>query len=347
MPGSPPCFGFYRPAPTGKGVCDRTPQVRDKLVEITGASGCGQVTRAHLASIRGLDLSESGITELQEHDFSGLSSLEFLRLNGNSLTELPQRIFSGLSSLEILRLYDNSLKELPQGIFSGLNRLGSLLLFRNSLREVPQGIFNGLNSLRTLGLSGNSLSELPEGIFSELSSLHHLSLSNNPLGELPEAMFRGLSSLQSLNLTNNSLSELPLGIFNGLDSLVFLSLWLNNFSELPPGIFDDVLDTLGAAPNYSYGLKIDSYLKAKPSFASTEQIGFLGSIVNARVVLSRALPVAVRVPYSVGGTATADAYKDLAPEPEAGLLFLAGETSKEITFFPVGGGRATRGRPSS
>ena len=321
----------------GQGVCDRTPQVRDKLVEITGASGCGQVTRAHLASIRGLDLSESGITELQEHDFSGLSSLEFLRLNGNSLTELPQRIFSGLSSLEILRLYDNSLKELPQGIFSGLNRLGSLLLFRNSLREVPQGIFNGLNSLRTLGLSGNSLSELPEGIFSELSSLHHLSLSNNPLGELPEAMFRGLSSLQSLNLTNNSLSELPLGIFNGLDSLVFLSLWLNNFSELPPGIFDDVLDTLGAAPNYSYGLKIDSYLKAKPSFASTEQIGFLGSIVNARVVLSRALPVAVRVPYSVGGTATADAYKDLAPEPEAGLLFLAGETSKEITFFLLEG----------
>ena len=317
----------------GQGICDRTPQVRDKLLELTGVSNCRDVTADHLAGIQGnLDLEDTGISSLKAHDFSGLSSLNWLNLSRNSLSELPEGVFKGLQSLRQLLLDDNSLRELPPGIFSGLNRLGSLSLSRNSLGEVPQGIFNGLNSLQDLGLSGNALSELPVGIFSGLHSLQHLFLLNNPLGALPATMFRGLSSLQSLSLDNTSLSELPQGIFNGLDSLVFLSLWLNNFSELPPGIFDDVLNTLGAAPNYAYGLKIDSYLKAKPSFASTEQVGFLGSIVKAKVVLSRALPVAVRVPYGVGGTATADNYKDLSPEPEAGLLFPAGETSKEITF---------------
>ena len=40
----------------------------------------------------------------------------------------------------------------------------------------------------------------------------------------------------------------------------------------------------------------------------------------------------VRVPYLVGGTATPDDYTGLSPSPGDGLLFLAGETRKEISF---------------
>ncbi|MXZ33687.1 MAG: leucine-rich repeat domain-containing protein, partial [Acidobacteria bacterium] len=93
----------------GQGVCDRTPQVRDKLVEVTGSPDCGQVTSAHLANVQQLNLSESGITELRQHDFSGLNSLNRLRLEDNSLTELPQGVFNGLNSLRTLWLQDNSL----------------------------------------------------------------------------------------------------------------------------------------------------------------------------------------------------------------------------------------------
>ena len=89
----------------GQGICDRTPQVRDKLIELTGASACGEVTSAQLAGIRELDLAESGIAELRQPDFSGLNSLKWLRLNNNSLTELPQGIFRGLNTLEVLWLH--------------------------------------------------------------------------------------------------------------------------------------------------------------------------------------------------------------------------------------------------
>ena len=340
----------------GQGVCDRTPQVRDKLVEVTGASGCDGVTSAHLAGVKRLDVSKSGITELQEHDFSGMNSLHWLRLNGNSLIELPQGIFSGLNSLEILHLHDNSLAELPENVFAGLSRLRNLTVYSNSLRALSEGIFSGLNSLQQLSLSNNSLTSLPEGAFSGLSNLQRLSLTNNTLKSLPEGVFSGLSNLRTLQLDFNSLTTLPEGIFSGLSSLEELTLWSNRLNSLPAGvfralhslkrlwlsdnslttlpagIFDDILDTLGPETGVVGDLWVDPYLKATLAFTSTGQIGLQGNKLSVRVDLTPALPVAVRVPFSVGGTATADDYADLSPDPDSGLLFLAGETSKEIRF---------------
>ena len=83
-----------------QGVCDRTPQVRDKLMEVTGVSNCRNVTAEHLSSLSGaLDLDGAGIGSLQAHDFLALSSLDSLRLGRNSLTELPPGIFQGLHAL--------------------------------------------------------------------------------------------------------------------------------------------------------------------------------------------------------------------------------------------------------
>ena len=388
----------------GQFVCDRTPQVRDKLVELTGASGCAQVTSAHLASIRELDLSESGITELQQHDFSGLNSLTWLRLNDNALTELPQGIFSGLSSLEILWLQDNSLAVLPENVFSGLSKLRILSLFTNSLEVLSEGSFRGLNSLDSLYLSDNSLTTLPEEIFSGLSNLHDLSLrantlrslpkgvfselsalrslllGGNALAALPDGIFSGLSSLEILWLQDNSLTSLPEGVFSGLSNLRILLLWRNSLralpegtfsglshleelnlstnqltslpagifrglhslkrlwmrqnslTTLPAGIFDDILDTLGPETGVFGDLSVDPHLKTTIAFASSHQTGQTGTTVRVEVTLSRPLPVAVRAPYSLGGSATENDYANLSPDPESGLLFLAGETSKEIRF---------------
>ena len=70
----------------GQGVCDRTPQVRDTLVEVTEVSGCGGVTAAHLSAVTTLWLGGEGIDALQVHDFNGLVNLEKLWLSANTLT---------------------------------------------------------------------------------------------------------------------------------------------------------------------------------------------------------------------------------------------------------------------
>ena len=82
---------------------------------------------------------------------------------------------------------------------------------------------------------------------------------------------------------------------------------------------------------------MDATLKARLGFAPAAQTANPGTGVTATVTLHRALPVSLRVPYSVGGTATSADYADLSPAPEEGLLFPAGETRKEITLLLIEG----------
>ena len=493
------------PAPTtAQGVCDRTPQVRDKLVEAAGVSSCEDVTPEHLAAVTLLDLSESGIGTLQAHDFRDLGRLQRLRLYGNSLTILPPSLFHGLSrleqlalnsnqlrelppelfrdlgSLERLWLYGNQLEILPDGIFSGLSELTYLSLAENSLTDLPAGVFTGLSKLEGLSLLGNSLSSLPDGVFGDLNSLNQLWLQENSLATLPEGVFRGLVSLrtlklnhnllttlpeeifrglgllrilsldhnlldtlargtfhgldllQRLTLDSNSLRELPEdgfgglsslvelqlrqnrlrtlpvgifkdlrllhiltldenslrvlpegafdglsqlvqlllhgndlralpeGIFSGLSGLkrltlnqnalrelpagVFRGLWRlrdlaledNHLVALPKGVFDQNLATLGAVQD-SPGLRLDAALKAEPAFLFPAGIAAPGTATTATVTLHRPLPVAVRLPYDVGGTASSADYADLSPAPEEGLLFPAGETRRQISLTLLAG----------
>ena len=180
-----------------EGVCDRTPQVGDEIVQQAGVGGCVQVEDRHLASIHGLDLcfpkeewlgcerEDILITELREGDFLGLSGLEWLNLTGNGLTALPEGIFSGSSSLFDISLFHNRLAELPADIFAGLSRLHVLALGLNDLTALPEGVFSDLISLEWLGLESNDLTALPAGVFSGLASLNRLNLNWNPGSPFP------------------------------------------------------------------------------------------------------------------------------------------------------------------
>ena len=95
---------------TASGVCGRTEQVRDKLVEETGAEDCGSVTAAQLAEITTLNLNNQGIATLQGNDFSGLTGLRFLYLANNNLTldSFPAGLFSRLPrSIMLIHVHGN------------------------------------------------------------------------------------------------------------------------------------------------------------------------------------------------------------------------------------------------
>ena len=291
------------------------------------------------------------------------SSLETLWMNGNSLTELPEAVFQDLSRLVDLNLGFNSLTALPEGVFDGLSALQALGLHQNSLMELPRGLFVELSGtprqparLDSLWLQGNRLRTLPEDVFRGLGNLRALLLNRNSLVALPEGVFRGLSHLQMLLLSDNSIASLPEGIFQGL-STGRVASGRQPLAALPPGLLDDTLSELGIGPE-NQGLHVDATLKARLGFAPAAQTANPGTGVTATVTLHRALPVSLRVPYAVGGTATAADYTDLSPAPEEGLLFPAGETRKEITLSssraPASGqdhrvypGRALRNRPAS
>ncbi len=97
---------------------ERTQQVQDQIVDIVSED---EISEAHIAAITSLNLRDTGITELQSTDFSGMSSLTDINLYDNMLTALPIGIFQGLTSLTTLRLGNNLLDPLP--IFVSLQQV--------------------------------------------------------------------------------------------------------------------------------------------------------------------------------------------------------------------------------
>ena len=113
------------------GVCDRTPQVRNELVEKSPVSQCSQVTSGHLAGMTGLDFEDAGITSLKSGDFAGLTSLMSLNLARNSLTDLPPNIFDNLENLSRLSLVSNYITSFSPDVFKELTELNRLSLQAN------------------------------------------------------------------------------------------------------------------------------------------------------------------------------------------------------------------------
>ena len=209
-----------------------------------------------------------------------------------------------------------------------LNSITTLVLSDRGINALQENDFEGLSSLENLDLHGNSLSSLPVELFDGLQSLKTLDLKENSLHSLQVDVFDELDSLRQLNLENNGLVALPVGVFDDLNALESLNLKGNQLTTLPKGIFDNILDTLK-----SDVLSLDDALKTTFNFSTTTQNAAEGDTVRVTVTLGHPLPVAIRVPYTISGTATASDYTNLLPQTE--LLFLAGETNKEIVFTVV------------
>lgn len=251
-------------AASSAGVCDRTPQVRDAIMEGAGKSDCAAVTSADLASITSLDLAgprkainsldacrESFGREIPAHKEEMIRSVCGLAsqvgsadqsaansAGGPEIHALKDGDFEGLSGLADLYLRDNWLVELPGDLLDPLDSLVSLDLCRNILLELPDGVFDSLTQLQSIRVSGNGLTELPAGLLNAHSELEVVSFSGNRLVELPEGFLSASRKLRSAWFSSNELSELPAGFLGSHPELEDVSDSRNALTELPEGFLD-------------------------------------------------------------------------------------------------------------
>ena len=190
LAGAAPSHAGAVAAVRAPGVCSRTPQVRDRILQALDTTDCGAVVRADLGRVGALWLDDSGISQLRSGDFEGLHGLEFLDLSNNDLIALPAGVFDGLWSLELLWLSDNRLRLLSGDAFDELAALRDLRLDGNELLRLPAGVFDELSELSGLALDGNELEALPHGVFEATSGLSGLSLAHNDLTALPSKAAR-------------------------------------------------------------------------------------------------------------------------------------------------------------
>ena len=329
------------------GVCSRTAQVRDAILEALGVTECASVTRSQLAEIESLDVTDSGLSGLREDDFELLPALTVLRLGSNQLSQLPQNVFSDLPSLDTLDLSNNRLQELParifaglsglldlelhnaglsrlpDGAFSGLSGLQVLGMDANQLSELPPTVFSGLSALQSLDLGSNRLQELPAGVFASLSGLRALALHTNQLSGLPRAVFSDLTGLETLSLSNNRLRELPVSVFAGLSALKELGLEANQLQSLPRGVFVGLSElrrlALAGNPGGPFGLTL--------RFERTDASSEAPAPATVRLVVAEGAPFSITVPLRVGGGSVSPASVSLPRGDSASQHFTVRQTS--------------------
>jgi hypothetical protein len=134
-------------------VCDRTPEVRDFIVQTTGRHDCKDVTEADLAQIKRIAVPNKRIAAFKVGDFSGLSAMEILNIKGNPFTQLPEGLFDGLTNLKTLVIFRTQLTRLPDDFLADTPNLENLHIFANPFKTISESVFSRLaadHSLKVL-----------------------------------------------------------------------------------------------------------------------------------------------------------------------------------------------------
>ena len=222
-------------------VCDRTPQVREaimeKIAQMDPSIECNDddlmillfhefetlsidsslfdffshpILKADdfsgLLNLRSIDLSDNNIEILPPNLFSHNPNLQRIDLSDNQITLLPEELLSHLSDLRILKLSDNNIESIPPNFFSHTPNLQAIDLSDNQIPFIPEGFCSRLLDLRILHLADNNLETLPKNFCSNSSLLYELYLNGNNIITLPQIFFT-FPRMQYLRVSGNPLGE--------------------------------------------------------------------------------------------------------------------------------------------
>ncbi|OCT70958.1 hypothetical protein XELAEV_18037872mg [Xenopus laevis] len=172
--------------------------------------------------MRVLNVSENGISKIDNYTFSRLPQLKELVLSKNTIGQLDTWAFHNLGNLLILDLSYNLIQSLDT---VDLTNLRSLQIFHLKLDLS----FNNVSDFRSVA---NALIDLPDFL--------RLCLCSNLIADLKsEQSLLVLLSLQSLNLCNNSISALDF-TFYSMPSLTELNVTRNNMSAVNKSSFSNL-----------------------------------------------------------------------------------------------------------
>ena len=185
-PTMPSPTGTAEPAPTptftvqGPGICGRSPEVQEAILERLGTSLCQATTIPELFRISG----EFGveIDTVRTGDFVGMVNVQKLEVR---TTGVEPNGFTGLVNLKELELRLSASTEITTDSFSGLESLESLTLEISSPdQEDPEAAplppfpnLPNLKHLRALGIHNPEDDQLPDDLFKELTALESVEMT--------------------------------------------------------------------------------------------------------------------------------------------------------------------------
>ena len=187
------------PTPSGPGICGRSPEVQNAILQILNISLCRVVTEGELFRIAGLwvemDTAKAG-------DFHGLVNVEVLVIQA---TNVEPGALTGLESLTKLQLTIKDDGSMGAGAIQGLQRLEEMTLGVGANGRIEPGTFQRLSNLETLqvSLEGNLPDEdtysTPD--FDGMPNLKHINIQWYETGIVSSTPFGNLPNLESAEIS--------------------------------------------------------------------------------------------------------------------------------------------------
>ena len=216
-PTMPSPTGTAEPAPTptftvqGTGICGRSPEVQEAILERLGTPLCQATTIPELFRITG----EFGveIDTVRTRDFVGMVNVQKLEVR---TTGVEPNGYTGLVNLKELELRLSASTKITTDSFSGLESLESLTLeISPPDQEDPEAAplppfpnLPNLKHLRALGIHNPENDQLPDDLFKELTALESVEMTVYHIGtvndwggnfRLPGDLFNGNPNLKEVS----------------------------------------------------------------------------------------------------------------------------------------------------
>ena len=242
----------------GPGICGRTPEIQNTLINQLGIRSCRAINETELYRVRKIGFSTESIKPGDLTGFVNLKTLELFGLN----EPMTPGVFTGLESLTSLNISMNLPEEektatFGAGAFQGMPELKQLGI-QNRSEKTPllfeKNAFQGINHLIVLTISGYASiesgtfmgsGEIDYIAFGSLESiptdgLDGLSVKRLEVGNTKRIFpgsLDGVEGIQNLIISADSSSDveprIPKGLFSELEELRVVSM--NNF-KWPPEI---------------------------------------------------------------------------------------------------------------
>ncbi|XP_042326556.1 toll-like receptor 3 isoform X2 [Sceloporus undulatus] len=196
----------------------------------------------HNTNLTILDLSNNGLSVIENDSLVYLSNLEDLNLMNNNITRLFSHSLNGLSNVNYLNLGYSDIRKIDSA-FQWLKHLKDLIMDGNKFLEITPNTFKGLDNLKNLSLSQCSIISITSTTFSSLanSSLQFLNLTKTGISSIKPRAFAWLGHLKTLDLGFNYIKQKLTGQeFQGLNNIETLYLSYNNQVNLTSESFSSI-----------------------------------------------------------------------------------------------------------
>ena len=186
---------------SGSGICGRTPEIQEKLIEMLKIRSCQVINAAELYRVREFSASAQSLKVGDFDDLPNLLSLS-IWLGQEKVTTLEPGIFQDLHSLNYLGINNDANEHtirLNKDTFKGLNNLKVLDI--EYVEHLPEEALDHLQQLTGLNISFLK-GDIPSRLLDNMQQLKHLSISYLK-GDIPSRLLDQLHNAESISITNH------------------------------------------------------------------------------------------------------------------------------------------------